>query len=87
MYSSKSLDHLGIVSGMIDELDLVKMLDSLLETDGKTRTVSMGILIKALIMNGLGFTQRTLYMVSSFFSDKPIELLLGEGIESSQQVY
>ncbi len=87
MYSSKSLDHLGIVSGMIDELDLVKMLDSLLETDGKTRTVSMGILIKALILNGLGFTQRTLYMVSSFFSDKPIELLLGEGIESSQQVY
>lgn len=84
MYSSKSLDHLGIVSGMIDELDLVKMLDSLLETDGKTRTVSMGILIKALILNGLGFTQRTLYMVSSFFSDKPIELLLGEGIESSQ---
>jgi transposase len=84
MYSSKSLDHLGIVSGMIDELDLVEMLDSLLETDGKTRAVSMGLLIKALILNGLGFTQRTLYMVSSFFSDKPIELLLGEGIESSQ---
>jgi transposase len=67
MYSSKSLDHLGIVSGMIDELDLVKMLDSLLETDGKTRTVSMSVLIKALILNGLGFTQRTYIWFRVFF--------------------
>ena len=84
MYSSKSLDHLGLVSGMIDELDLVKTLNNLLETDGIEREVSLGILIKALILNGLGFTQRTLYMVSSFYSDKPIELLLGEGIKASQ---
>ena len=84
MYSSKSLDHLGIVSGMIDELELVSLLNVLLETDGIARNVSPGILIKALILNGLGFTQRTLYMVSSFFSDKPIELLLGEGLEASQ---
>ena len=39
---------------------------------------------KALILNGLGFTQRTLYMVSTFFEDKPIEVLLGNGIEPSQ---
>ncbi len=84
MYRSKSLDHLGIVSGMIDELELVPLLNVLLETDGIERNVSPGILIKALVLNGLGFTQRTLYMVSSFFSDKPIELLLGEGIEASQ---
>ena len=84
MYSSKSLDHLGLVSGMIDELDLVNKLNILLETDGVERQVSLGLLIKALILNGLGFTQRTLYMVSSFFSDKPIELLLGEGVEASQ---
>lgn len=84
MYSSKSLDHLGLVSGMIDELDLVNNLNNLLETDGIERQVSLGVLIKALILNGLGFTQRTLYMVPSFYSDKPIELLLGEGIESSQ---
>ena len=84
MYSSKSLDHLGLVSGMIDELELVPLLNNLLETDGISREVSLGLLIKALILNGLGFTQRTMYMVSSFFSDKPIELLLGEGVEASQ---
>ena len=84
MYRSKRLDHLGLVSGMIDELDLVNNLTILLETDGVARQLSLGLLIKALILKGLGFTQRTLYMVSSFFSDKPIELLLGAGVESSQ---
>jgi len=83
-YESKSLDHLGLISGMIDELGLVEVIDSHLSTDGVERDVSLGILCKALIINGLGFSQRTLYMVSSFFSDKPIELLLGDGIDSTQ---
>jgi transposase len=84
MNSSKTVDHLGLVSGMIDELGLVEMLDTLLQTDGIERDVSLGILIKALILNGLGFSQRTLYMVSDFFTDKPVELLLGPGIKASQ---
>ena len=84
MYRSKRLDHLGLVSGMIDELDLVNNLNNLLETDGIERQLSLGLVIKALILNGLGFAQRTLYMVSSFYSDKPIELLLGEGVEAGQ---
>ena len=83
-YSSKSLAHLGIVSGMIDELGIVEAIDNQLQIDGKERDVSLGILCKALILNGLGFTQRTLYMVSTFFEDKPIEVLLGDGIEASQ---
>jgi transposase len=84
MQTSKNLDHLGLISGMIDELGLVDSLNGLLQTDGIERDVSLGILCKSLIINGLGFTQRTLYMVSSFFSDKPVEALLGPGIEASQ---
>jgi transposase len=84
MYSSKQIDHLGLVSGMIDELQLVELINLQLNQDGKERSVSLGILVKSLILNGLGFTERTLYMVSSFFNDKPIELLLGEGITASQ---
>jgi transposase len=83
-YRSKSLAHLGLVSGMIDELGLVEAIDKHLQIDGKERQVSLGILCKALILNGLGFTQRTLYMVSTFFEDKPTEVLLGAGIEPSQ---
>lgn len=83
-YISKNLDHLGLVSGMIDELNLVELLNGYLNTDGIIRTVSLGVLIKALVLNGLGFTQRTLYMVSHFYSDKPLEHLLGAGISASQ---
>lgn len=84
MYSSKQLDHLGLVSGMIDELDLVNQIDSLMSVQNKERDLSIGTICKALIINGLGFVQRTLYMVPSFFEDKPIELLLGKGIRAEQ---
>jgi transposase len=83
-YHSKSLGHLGIVSGMIDELCLVEKIDSLMQIDGSSRELSIGTICKALILNGLGFSQRTLYMVSSFFEDKPIEVLLGPGVHSQQ---
>ena len=43
-YSSKSLAHLGIVSGMIDELGIVEAIDRHLQIDGKERQVSLGIL-------------------------------------------
>jgi Domain of unknown function (DUF4277) len=66
MYSSKQIDHLGLVSGMIDELGLVELINLQLERDGKERSISLGTLVKSLILNGLGFTERTLYMVSAF---------------------
>jgi transposase len=83
-YSSKHLGHLGIVSGMIDELGIVESIDKYLQVDGIAREVSIGIICKALILNGLGFCQRTLYMVPTFFDDKPMELLLGSNLQASQ---
>lgn len=81
---TKSLDHLGLVSGMYDELGLGACIDALVQSATTRRDVSIGTLCKALVLNGLGFTQRTLYMVSSFFEGKPIEVLLGDGVEASQ---
>jgi transposase len=83
-YESKSLAHLGLVAGMIDELHIVENIDKQLQLDGVSREVSIGTICKALILNGLGFSQRTLYMVTSFFEDKPIDILLGESIKASQ---
>ena len=33
-----------------------------------------------MILNGLGFANRQLYLVPQFFANKPVEHLLGEGI-------
>ena len=81
-YESKSLGHLGLVSGMIEELGLVELIDNCLQIDGVERDLGIGIICKALVLNGLGFVQRTLYMVPTFFVDKPVDLLLGSGVSA-----
>jgi hypothetical protein len=35
-----------------------------------------------MLLNGLGFTGRTLHMYSEFFDDKPVSRLIDEGIEA-----
>jgi len=42
--------------------------------------VSVGTATVAMILNGLGFSNRRLYLVSQFFATKPVEHLLGPGI-------
>jgi transposase len=42
--------------------------------------VSVGTATVAMILNGLGFSNRRLYLVSQFFATKPVEYLLGRGI-------
>ena len=39
----------------------------------------MGMCLKSMIINGLGFTTRPLYLSSSFFETKAVDLLLGQG--------
>ena len=80
---SKVIDHLGLLSGIWDELELTKTIDQWIPQDSTYRHVSVGNICKALVLNGLGFTERTLYLVTSFFENKPTSLLLGEGIMPS----
>jgi transposase len=72
------LDHLGIVAGICREIGLAEYLDGLA---GPTQQqVSIGTAAVAMILNGLGFSNRRLYLVSQFFATKPVEHLLGPGI-------
>jgi transposase len=77
----QNLDHLGIVAGMIDEIGLVEQVDALLGVHPQEK-VSMGQVVKAMLLNGLGFVSAPLYLFSQFFEGKAIEHLLGEGIEA-----
>jgi len=79
-YVVHDLDHLGLVSGMVDELGVVKMIDTLIVQDHEQRHVSIGLAVKAMILNGLGFIQRVLYLMPRFFQNKPLDRLLGPGI-------
>jgi len=43
--------------------------------------VTAGQVVKAIILNGLGFVSRSLYLFPQFFEDKATEHLRGDGIE------
>ena len=79
-YKSKNINHLGLVAGMCDELGIVETIDRLIPQDHEQRNVSIGQAVKAMILNGLGFTNRALYLMPHFFQDKPVERLLGADI-------
>lgn len=82
-YYSRVIHHHGLVSGMIDELGLVERIDALIPKK-EQQIVSYGQAVKAMILNGLGFTQRVLYLTPHFFREKPVEHLIDEGITAAQ---
>ena len=80
-YVNERLDHLGVVAGVCEEIGLATYLDRLA---GETNHhVSMGTATVAMILNGLGLSNRRLYLVPQFFANKPVEHLLGPGIEAA----
>lgn len=76
----KNIDHLGIVAGLIDEIGIVEIINAKLGIDPREK-ITGGILVKAILINGLGFVSRPLYLFSQFFDDKGIEILLGEDVK------
>ena len=77
-FSTERLDHLGIVAGICDHIDLIGTVDALLP--GPRREVSHGAAVQAMVVNALGFSSRPLYLSPEFFHNKPVELLVQDGI-------
>ena len=76
----EDLDHLGIVAGVVDQIGLVECIDARLGRY-ESECVSAGEVLKAMILNGLGFVSAPLYLFGRFFEGKATEHLLGAGIE------
>lgn len=79
-YETKTIEHLGLVAGMFDELGVGELIDELISQDFEQRQVTVGQAVKAMVLNGLGFANRRLYLTPHFFANKPTEHLLGEGV-------
>lgn len=75
----QDLDHSGIIAGICDEMGLVEQIDKRLGTHPQ-EIISPGQVVKAMILNGLGFVSAPLYLFEKFFVGKATEHLLGVGI-------
>jgi len=76
----QNLDHLGLVAGIIDRIQIVEKINQLVGCK-PGEIVSPGHAVKAMILNGLGLVSAPLYLFSKFFEGKPTEHLIGKGIQ------
>jgi transposase len=77
----QDLDHLGIVAGIVDEIGIVEIINKEIGTDEREK-VSAGQVVKAMIINCMGFLTAPLYLFSEFFEGKATEHLIGSGVKA-----
>jgi len=68
---------------LIDDIGIVELLNEELGIDPREK-VGTGVVIKAMLLNGLGFVSAPLYLFEEFFKGKATEQLLGAGIKPDQ---
>ena len=77
-YETQRIDHLGIVTGISREIELVETIDKKVGETG--RKVSCGEGVLAMVQNALGFSSRALYLMPDYLRNKPIDLLIRPGL-------
>jgi hypothetical protein len=86
MFSSeievKTINHLGLIAGIIDDIGLEEIINEVLGVDDR-EIVTSGQVVKAVILNSLGFVAQPLYLFPKFFEDKATEHLLGKGVKAN----
>lgn len=78
---TKTLEHHGLVAGFCHDMGFADIIDKAVGGSSAERHVSCGQLVTAMVLNGLGFTGRTLHMYSEYFKDKPLDRFIGEGVK------
>ncbi len=78
-YKQKVIQHLGIIAGICNEIELIKTIDG--EIEKPKRKVTVGQAVQSIILNALGFSGRAMYLHPDYYRKRPVELLVGEGIE------
>ena len=80
----KRVDHLGVIAGIIKELDLIEAIDERLKKDQSDQeNITSGEAIAEMILNGLGFSDKPLSLTPHFFETKALEILFRSGTHIS----
>jgi transposase len=73
-YETQRIDHLGIVTGICQDISLIEKIDA--QVKASDRKVSCGRGTQAMILNALGFVGRALYLMPDYLHNKPVDLLI-----------
>jgi transposase len=84
---TKTMDHHGLVASICKDLCIAERIDKILYQEDTGRVVTPGEAVIAMIINGLGFTNRRLYLMDQFFENKPIDKLIAPGLTASDITY
>ena len=79
--SVERLHRLGILSEVIKDLGLIRLIDARLVPD-ELEAITPGEAVAGMILNSLGFSNRPMTLTPQFFANKPLDLLFREGIEA-----
>jgi transposase len=83
-YRSHTLDHLGLVAGMFDELGIGDVIDNATQQHPDMRDLTVGEAVKARVLTGLGCIHQTLDLVPRFFQKKPTSRLMAPRVIPAQ---
>ncbi|NIU00205.1 MAG: IS1634 family transposase [Nitrosopumilaceae archaeon] len=73
---SLNIDHLGIVSAMCDELEIIQIIEHELDNNHHKMKISTGQATVAMILNFLNVLQSPLYLAPEFMEKRPVNRLI-----------
>lgn len=78
--STEVMDHHGLVAAVSRDLGIAEKINRRIGSKDPRRKIQPGLAAVAMIINGLGFTNRRLYLTPQFFQSKAIECLFEEKV-------
>jgi transposase len=78
--STEIMDHHGLVAAVSRDLGIAEKINRRIGSKDPRRKIQPGLATVAMIINGLGFTNRRLYLTPQFFQSKAIECLFEENV-------
>lgn len=77
------MDHHGLVAAVCRDLGIIDKINARVGSKDPRRVIQPGLAVAAMIINGLGFTNRRLYLTPQFFESKAIEYLFSADVAAT----
>lgn len=78
--STEVIDHHGLVAAVSQDLGIAEKINHRIGSKDPRRKIQPGLAAVAMIINGLGFTNRRLYLTPQFFQSKAVESFFDETV-------